>query len=178
MFGGKMVEDSFKICSCILPFFSSNVSFFLVVIFPFLLLPFFLLFHFPVYPQNQASNHHHHGPCHFSPANAADMNPGLTTGCSSKGDHAACNDRLNGCQWGDVADFFDDDNEDCSLQFVWTEDEDESDDCSIMMISVMMIVLMMMTAWQTARWSRSVCSVVKPLLHRFPYLAPITPASQ
>ena len=66
----------------------------------------------------QASIHHHHGPCHFGPANAADMNPGLTTGCSSKGDHPARNDRLNGCQWGDVADFFDEDNEDCSPQFV------------------------------------------------------------
>ena len=49
---------------------------------------------------------------------------------------------------------------------------------AVMMTIVMMIVVMMMIARRTARWSRSVCSVVKPLLHHFPYLAPITPASQ
>ena len=60
-------------------------------------------------------------------------------------------------------------------RFVFEDFDEENEDieaCNLLMIMKNML-LVMMIAVQTARWSRSVCSVVKPLLHRFPYLAPI-----
>ena len=119
MVGCRIVEESFKIHSCSLNSVSGHISIrsgcysFTSLQIVSLLLQIYLqnmksglnFFDKSICPHNdcicdtlhstkhQSIYHHHHTFCHSGPANAADMNPGLTTGCSSEGDQPAWNDQ-------------------------------------------------------------------------------------